>query len=88
MKHSIRVRLVLTMVLVTGSIIFLLWFVNKAFLPEYYEKEKVKMLGNAYTEVAGIYENNTDNEKNTEEISLALEKLGANQSMNLYVFRL
>jgi signal transduction histidine kinase len=88
MKHSIRIRLVLTMVLVTSSIIFLLWFVNQAFLPEYYEKEKVKLLGRAYTEVAQIYANNEDDEKNTEEISLALEKLGASQSLNLYVFQL
>lgn len=88
MKHSIRVRLVMTMVLVTVSIIFLLWFVNKAFLPQYYEQEKVKMLGRAYTEAAEIYATNEDKEKNTEEISLALEKLGANKSMNLYVFQL
>ena len=88
MKHSIRVRLVMTMVLVTGSIVLLLWFVNKAFLPEYYEKEKVKMLGKAYTEAFDIYAKNEDEEKSTEEISLALEKLGANQSMNLYVFQL
>ena len=88
MKHSIRARLVMTMVLVTGSIILLLWFVNKAFLPEYYEKEKVKMLGKAYTEAANVYADNEDEEKSTEEISLALEKLGANQSLNLYVFQL
>lgn len=88
MKHSIRVRLVMTMLLVTGSIVFLLWFMNKVFLPGYYEDEKVKMLGKAYTEVASIYENSEDEEKNTEEITLALEKIGASKSMNLYVFKL
>lgn len=87
MKYSIRLRLVMTMVLITGSIVFLLWIVNRAFLPEYYEKEKVKTLGRAYTEAAAIYESNEYDEKNTEEISLALEKLGANQSLNLYVFQ-
>lgn len=87
MKHSIRIRLVMTMVFITASIIFLLWTVNRAFLPEYYEKEKVKTLGKAYTEAADIYAENGYDEKNTEEISLALEVLGANQSLNLYVFQ-
>lgn len=88
MRHSIRIRLVFTMVLVTGSILLLLWFMNEAFLPRYYEAEKIKMLGRVYAEAAEIYANNEDDEKSTEEMSLALEKLGANQSMSLYVFRL
>lgn len=88
MKHSIRVRLVMTMVMVTGSIVLLLWIMNQVFLPEYYEREKVKMLGRAYKEVAEIYADNTDDAEVTEDIALALEKLGASRSMSLYVFRL
>lgn len=88
MKHSIRARLVMTMVFVTGSIVFLLWSMNRIFLPGYYEEEKVKLLGKAYSEVAGIYENSPDEEKNTKEITLALERIGARKSLNLYVFRI
>ncbi|MEG2441896.1 MAG: HAMP domain-containing sensor histidine kinase [Acetivibrio sp.] len=89
MKHSIRVRLSITLAALIGSTIFLCWIINKTFLPEYYQQYKVAMLGKAYQTVGSIYTSNGAEEETLDsEISLALESLGANQSLGLYVFRL
>lgn len=107
MKHSIRLRLVLTLAALIGSTVLLCWLMNKTFLSSYYERYKVDMLGKAYDSVCTIYNDNIAGDTNVpndsegtvngvdkieetfdSEISLALESLGANQNLSLYVFRL
>ncbi len=96
MKHSIRIRLVTTLAIIVGCIILLFWITNKTFLPRYYENYKIDMLGKAYQSVCTIYAaaHDGESEENQEagylddEINIALESLGANQSLNLYLFQL
>lgn len=133
MKHSIRIRLVVTLAVLISSSLLLCWVVNKTFLPQYYQNYKVNMLGKAYENACKIYEdykqteeagnsqagsddaedsqeeNNSDEKGDKDgtefsgkendsrsgsvsdldnEISRALESIGANQSMSLYMFRL
>lgn len=90
MKHSIRVRLILTLALLMVFTIFLCWFMNKAFLPSYYEANKMKTLDSVYTKVNEAYNRFDDksNEAEKADILLALDLLGANKNMNIYVFNL
>ncbi|MSS63791.1 HAMP domain-containing sensor histidine kinase [Velocimicrobium porci] len=89
MKHSIRFRLVLTLIVSLTCTIFLCWILNKSLLAPYYEKFKVESLGKVYTEIDSIYkESSEDNSTSTEEISLAMESLGANKNMTMYVFQI
>lgn len=100
MKHSIRLRLVITLAALIGSTLLLCWIMNKTFLPEYYTHYKTNMLGKSYQSVCSIYgkvmEDDEDGEglSNREakaldgEIAIAMESMGANQSLGLYVFRL
>lgn len=104
MKHSIRTRLVLMVAVLIGAILTLCWFMNKTLLPEYYETYKIAMLGQAYDNVSKICEDELINENEAsgqeqgtdeevgsaldDEITKTLESLGANNSMNLYLFQL
>lgn len=100
MKHSIRLRLVITLAVLIGSTLLLCWTMNKTFLPEYYAHYKTNMMGNAYQSVCTIYSENVnewDGDRSLSkreakaldsEISIAMESIGANQSLSLYVFRL
>lgn len=91
MKHSIRVRLSIILAVLIGSILLLCWGMNKTFLPRYYQNYKVNMLGKAYENACQIYEEYAKTEqtdKMDSEISTTLERLGANQSMSLYIFHL
>lgn len=90
MKHSIRLRIILTLALLIMSTIFLCWFVNKQFLSDYYEHSKIEMLSNVYSEVEEAYEKVADpvnmNDGEAEEFGLKLEKLAENKNMSLYSF--
>ena len=92
MKHSIRVRLAIILAVLIGSTLLLCWVMNKTFLPQYYQNYKVNMLGKAYDSACQIYEEYAKKEQSEDslnnEISTTLESLGANQSMNLYMFHL
>lgn len=60
MKHSIRTKIMLmltTMVIIT---ILITWFINSAFLEDFYMKRKLGILNDAYSQVANIYKSNGD----------------------------
>lgn len=89
MKHSIRIRLVLTLIISLTCTIFLCWILNKTMLAPYYQKFKVESLGKAYSEINNIYRDSSEeNPASPEEISWAMESLGANKNMTMYVFQL
>lgn len=116
MKHSIRLRLVITLAVTIVCTILLCWIMNKTFLPTYYRNYKVDMLGEVYERACQIYEDyassalkNDDSDIQQQqnddtqailpedkrstnaldnEISMTLERMGANQNMSLYMFQL
>ena len=55
MKHSIRIRKVLSMGGLMAAMIFFCWFVNKTILGSYYEKSKIKSFGELYRQVDSNY---------------------------------
>lgn len=70
MKHSIRLKITLTLVLAVASAIFLCWILNRFFLEDFYQYSKIQALDAAYNELNTIFlkelekqtqENNTDN---------------------------
>lgn len=89
MKHSIRLRLVLTLIVSLTCTIFLCWILNKTMLAPYYQKFKIESLGKAYSEINTIYKNSAeDNPTSPEEISWAMESLSANKNMSMYMFQI
>ena len=86
MKHSIRIRLMMILTGLVAFAIFTCWLVNRMNLVDYYQSSKLSMFGKVYAEVNQIYNRaEADLDESSDEVSLALEKLGANQDLSLYV---
>lgn len=96
-RDSIQARLIAALAVLLGGSIFLCWLMNKTLLPSYYQLDKMKKLGKAYSIVSEIYgEKLQESEDNNlqfiedidDEIAISLESLGANQNLNVYVFQI
>lgn len=89
---SVRTKLILMMTGLLGMTIFLIWSMNELFLPTYYQYTKVSMLEESYSETNEIVSRDENYNENidalSEESTLALEILSANNATNVYVFRL
>lgn len=89
---SIRTKLILIMIALLGMTIFLIWLMNEAFLPAYYQYTKVSMLESCYKETDKLVSKdesyNNDAGYLSDESTLGLEILSANNATNVYVFRL
>lgn len=89
---SIRTKLILIMIALLSMTIMLIWSMNEVFLPEYYQYTKISMLENCYLEANQIV--NTDKDYNymagglSDDSTLELEILSANNASNVYVFRM
>lgn len=55
MKHSMRFRITLTLVLTVASAILLCWILNKTFLEDYYQYSKLEILDSAFYEINTIF---------------------------------
>lgn len=82
MKKSIKYKLTLTLIILIGFTIFLCWYANKKFLVNYYEYSKINVLEKVYNDINLIY----NSDKDSEEISIALERFSSNSNINIYVF--
>lgn len=89
---SIRTKLILIMIALLGIAIMVIWSMNEIFLPAYYQYTKISMLENCYLEANKIV--NTDKNYNymagglSDDSTLKLEILSANNASNVYVFRM
>lgn len=89
---SIRTKLILIMITLLGMTIMLIWSANEVFLPAYYQHIKISMLEKCYLETSEIV--NEDENYNymagglSEDSTLELEILSANNASNVYVFRM
>lgn len=89
---SIRTKLILIMIALLGITIMLIWSMNEIFLPAYYQYTKIAMLEECYQEADEIV--NTDEDYSyaagglSDDSTLQLEILSANNAVNVYVFRM
>lgn len=93
MKHSIKFKITGLITILVIGVVLLCWGMNKGFLADYYQYSKVKKLEDTYNKIQVIYktveEQTSDDADDTEIIdtkNLALERLGTNNNINIYVF--
>ncbi len=55
MKHSLRLKITLVLMLSLLMLISLCWIVTRFFLPEYYQNMKLEMLGKSFEEISGLF---------------------------------
>ena len=87
MKKSIRTRLVLTLTLMMAVTIFGCWYMNKSFLPSYYQYSKLNTLKKAYEQVKILVGNSMENSDNTE-LFVQLDKLNSEKNISTYIIGL
>lgn len=84
MKHSIRAKLTLIILMITTGTVLLCWFINNTFLEDYYFMNKQQVLENAYYEIGNLLESENMSKEN---IGLELEKLGANNNITYIIMQ-
>lgn len=84
MRHSIRAKLTIIILLLTAGTIISCWFINDTFLEDFYFLNKQDILEDAYYEVGRLL---ADNSISEDEISLELEKLGANNNITYIIMK-
>ncbi|NLK74771.1 MAG: HAMP domain-containing protein [Clostridiales bacterium] len=89
MRKSFRFKITFILTLLFIITIFLTWFINHTFLPNYYLYSKQKTLDMAYQKVQGIYLELDESEfLLSDERMLELERLATNNNIDLYVYRI
>lgn len=89
---SIRTKLILIMIALLSMTIMLIWFMNEVLLPAYYRHTKISMLEECYLKTNEIVNTDTDYSYLTgglsDDSTLKLEIISANNATNVYVFRM
>ena len=90
---SIRTKLILIMIGMLGFTLAAIWFMNRIFLPAYYQHSKVSMLEGCYDNANSIINSDSDYKSGesatlSDDSTLDLEILSENNTSNVYVFRL
>lgn len=93
MKHSIKIRITCTLMIMTMLTIFLCWFANKTMLADYYTHSKIQTLGQSYKSInESLKKTEQGEEKDTsdaeEKQQLEWERLESNKNMSLYIFQM
>ena len=84
MKHSIRAKLAGINIFLIAAAIIACWFINDTFLEDYYFMKKQKSLEDAYYKVENLL---TVQDADKDEISLELEKIGANNNITYIIMQ-
>lgn len=82
MKHSIRAKLTLIILMITTGTVLLCWFINNTFLERYYFMNKQQVLENAYFEIGNLL---GESNRSREATGLELEKLGAGNNITYII---
>ena len=90
---SIRTKLILIMIGMLGFTLAAIWFMNRVFLPSYYQHSKVSMLEECYEEANSIVNKDKDYSSGestglSDDSTLNLEIMSANNTSSVYIFRL
>lgn len=93
--HSIKYKITGLITLLIIAVVLLCWVMNKGFLANYYQYNKVKNLGDTYRDIQTVYkiaekgiQNATSEAQLTDVIedkNLSLERLESNRNINIYV---
>lgn len=99
MRHSLRVKNTVILILMLFFLIFLCWFLNETFLEKYYQSKKVNYLSNSYNELNqtfsklgedfgeasnGQESGNTSSDYSSELIN-RIERIEASKNVNIYI---
>lgn len=85
MKNSIRIKITC---LLTGSLIFtifLCWILNKTFLTNYYQADKVSQLESMYHNINDLIGTEKISEL-TQDMSEFIDRINSNRNVNCYIF--
>lgn len=86
MKHSLRLKISLTLTVLLAALIGLCWFLNETFIDDYYLNHKTASLSDSY--FASKSAIGTDAKQITESINNQIEKIEASYNVNIYVISL
>lgn len=90
MKHSIRVKMIISLIVLLLASILIFWFINVKFLPNYYVQYKVKTIEETRKQAEDIfvkYLNSNDLQK-VDKYSRDMGKLEGNNNVSINIFRL
>lgn len=82
-RHSLRLKLTLTLMILVGCTIFLLWILNRTFLEDYYLYSKINSLDATFEEINQIFPANTSGITNDQ--TLKLERLGEKKNIKIFI---
>ena len=84
MKHSVRLKITLLLTFSLAFTIFLCWIVNKSFLVDFYQYDKIKNLDSVYKEINNLV---SENDKELSEATLRhIDRLSSNNNVSTYIF--
>jgi signal transduction histidine kinase len=84
MKHSIRLKITLLLTISLALTIFLCWIVNKSFLVDFYQYDKIQSLDSVYNEINTLV---NENDKELSESTLRhIDRLASNNNVSVYIF--
>ena len=84
MRHSLKIKILMLLILSMFMLIFLCWIANDVFLPSFYEKSKIKSLSEVYENINGIIGTNTEFGENSDILS-QIEKTENTSGVNVYI---
>lgn len=84
MKHSIRLKITFLLTISLILTIFLCWTLNKSFLVDYYQYNKMKSLDHVYHEINTLI--NKNDQTLSEDTLNYIDRLASNNSVNAYIF--
>lgn len=82
MKYSVKLRMVIVLMGLLGFTLVFCVFINIFFLEKYYERYKIRRLGDTFQAANKIYEDFT-----IDKVGLKLEQLISRQNVIMYVFK-
>ena len=85
MKHSIRFKITFLLTVMVIFTIFIIWFINRTFLSEYYLQSKIDTLQKAYLEIDKICENSEEAGGLSEDDTVKMERLANDFGIDIYV---
>lgn len=88
MKHSIRTRMMIVLILSFIMFMAVIWVLNRTLLSQFYEHEKLSELKQTYIELENSYGSEDISDEQMEKNRLATSRLCENTGMNIYVFNL
>lgn len=89
MKHSIQVRLMIVLILFVALFMTAVWIVNRTFLPNYYQWEKLEDIKEVYQTLEDTYcQSDEMNRKDYKDAATVIDRLCENAGMKIYVFNL